>query len=314
MFVRGECLVETPFAGKGFQDAVEMVLRCSALGRYKLDLNMPVPEGTVPAPIRGKFFYRFSQGDGYAELALKPGLVPEEFYKATENLHFKKIATEENALRLRRTLEAALLNLNPRDVFNVHGCQPCAALPAELSEAPVLRDDFRLHLADYGEYDVGIEQLRRYHGDGSLCGLCLAWALVRQWVRGEGKGLERKDGLPRRGVKVKIGALGNGVDDAFEFLFRTQDDGRAVVDLAWSNGTPAPKVMPGGGAFAFQIASPGEKPQTFMLREKMVPREYLRLCEIKNENPGAFQEEKNWKALQVDFARRILEDPEPFEK
>ncbi|MDR1978950.1 MAG: hypothetical protein LBQ42_09490 [Synergistaceae bacterium] len=311
-FVRGKCSVETPFSGKGFEDAIEMALRCTSLNRYKLDLNMPVPEGTVPAPVRGKFFYRFSQEDGCVELALKPGLVPEEFYKVSEDLHFKRVPpeAEEQAMRLRRKIEAALLALDPADIFDVRKHKPCTVFPDDKPFGPPdLKDDFRLRLLDYGEYEVGIEQLRRYHGNASLCGLCLSWSLVRQWAGAS---------VPRRSVQVVSGALGDGIADAFEFLFRGAD-GRVVVDTAWGDGTSAPKVMPGSGAFAFRLGlassgfAPARPPRTFVLKEKAVPKEYLKLCGIKNENPKEFKEEKARKTLQLEFARRVLADPEPFE-
>jgi hypothetical protein len=326
-FVRGKCSVETSFAGKGFEDALEMVLRCTSLNRYALDLDMPVPQGTVPAPVRGKFFYRFSQEDGRAELAVKPGLVPEEFYKISEDLHFKRVPpeAEAQALELRREIETALLALDPADIFDVHARETCKPLPngafLELSEPPDLKDDFRLRLNDYGKYDVGIEQLRRYHGNEMLCGLCLSWSLVRQWAQ-EGKWREgsEKDGLPRRSVEVKSGAVGNGIRDALEFLFRGTGDDRVIFDPAWGDGTSAPKVMPGSGAFVFQLSlrrpgAEGPKPvQTFILKEEFVPKEYLKLCRAQNENPGAFKEEKARKTLQLEFARRVLAEPEPFER
>jgi hypothetical protein len=311
-FLRGECSVRTPFAGTGFEDAVEMVLRCTSLGRYTLDLDMPVPQGTVPAPVRGKFFYRFSQGDGYAELAVKPGLVPEEFYKISEDLHWKRVPpeAEERALELRRKIEAALMALAPAAIFDVHRYKPCSFVSREAEAAPPLTDDFRLRLEDYGEYLVGIEQLRRYHGNASLCGLCLAWSLIRQWARMNGA--EGKPGLPRRSVAVKAGSLGDGIGDAFEFLFRGKGN-RLVVDTAWGDETPAPKVMPGSGAFAFQISLGSQPARTFVLKEKAVPKEYLRLSRIYSENPAEFKEGEARKALQLEFARYALEEPEPFE-
>ena len=319
-FVRGDFSVKTPFAGKGFEDALEMVLRCASLNRYEVDLDMPVPQETVPAPVRGKFFYRFSQEDGCAELAVKPGLVPEEFYKISEDLHFGRIPPEAEgrALELRRKIEAALLALEPTDIFDVHTHRICEAFPGDdvPSEPPALEDGFFLHLNDYGKYTVGIEQLRRYHGNEMLCGLCLSWELIRQWVRMEGY---EKGGLPRRSVEVKSGALGKGIRDALEFLFRGTD-GRIALDPAWGDAiSAAPKVMPGSGAFVFRLSlaalaePPAKAYRTFILKEKAVPKEYLPRCRVKNENPGEFKEEKARKALQLDFARRVLADSYPFE-
>jgi hypothetical protein len=245
---------------------------------------------------------------------VKPGLVPEEFYRISADLHFKRVPpeAEERALELRRKIEAALLALDPADIFNVHTHKMRDVPPSgPLLDPPELKDDFRLLLRDYGRSEVGIEQLRRYHGNESLCGLCLAWSLVRQWARMEGN---VKDGLPRRSVEIKSGAFGSGIRDAFEFLFRGGDE-RVVFDLAWGDGTAAPKVMPGSGAFAFQFSRPSlpGPARTFTLKEEAAPKEYLRLCRLKKENPGGFKEEKARAALQLEFARRVLADPEPFE-
>ena len=84
-FVRERCAIETPFPGGGFRDAAEMVLRSVSRDRYRLDLSLPVPVGTVPAPVEGYFFFRFLQDGGCAGFSLRPGLVPEEFYAATED-------------------------------------------------------------------------------------------------------------------------------------------------------------------------------------------------------------------------------------
>jgi hypothetical protein len=118
-------------------------------------------------------------------------------------------------------------------------------------------------------------------------------------------------GLPRRSVQVRSGALGGGISDAFEFLFRGKD-GRVAADTAWGDSTPAPKVMPGSGAFAFQLSLP-ESSRTFILKEKFVPTEYLRLSRIYNENPQAFKENEARKTLQLEFARCTLKESEPFE-
>ena len=118
--------------------------------------------------------------------------------------------------------------------------------------------------------------------------------------------------MPRRSVKVKSGALGDGIRDAFEFLFRGKD-GRVVVDTVWGDGTSAPKVMPGSGAFVFQLSSGHGPSRTLVLKEKAVPREYLRLSRIYSENPAEFKENEARKALQLEFARCALKEPELFD-
>lgn len=307
-FVRGKCSIETAFAGLGFLDAIEMVLRCSSLGLYRVDTEMPAPDGTPLAPVRGKFFYRFIQEDGVLELTVKPNLVPQEFYRATEDLHSGKIKSEDGPMALRRTVESALLSLDPTDIFDVRALKPCTVKTAEPVAAPSLDDPSRLVLEDFDSYKIGIRQLQRYHGDQAVCGLCLTWALARQWAKTVFKG----DPVPRRKVSVKVGASGKGIDDAIEFLFRLSGTERSTIDLRWGKEMNAPEVLPGAGFFAFQISMADTK-RAFVLKEDLVPREYLRLCAIKAANPSSFKEETERKKLQYEFASRMLLESEPFQ-
>ncbi|MDR1651573.1 MAG: hypothetical protein LBR87_07280 [Synergistaceae bacterium] len=308
-FVRGKCSVETPFTGLGFKDGMEAVLRAPSLGLYKVDTDMPVPRGTVPAPIRGAFFYRFVQDGGTVDLTLKPGLIPEEFYRATEGLHSGKITSEDEVLKIRRGIESALMGLSPGDIFDAVSCRPCGVTPDEYEEPPPLDDDFRVRLNDFAEYDVGVDDARFFHGDESLCGLCLVWSLVRQWIRGDAR--LQNSCLPRRSVSVAIGALGRGVNDAFEFLFRTSD-GRSSVNIKWSAGFGAPEVMPGAGFFAFGLGLEGERRSVFALKERIVPRDYLKICGEMAGKAADFRERAARKKLQRDFVRQVLSEPEPF--
>jgi hypothetical protein len=308
-FVRGECSLETAFKGSGFMDAIEMVLRCRSLGLYKVDPDMRVPDGTPPAPVSGKFFYRFIQGDGTVELTLKPGLVPQEFYTATEDLHCGKLASETGVLDLRREIESAILSMNPRDIFDVRTQRPCSDGSRKSQEPPLLRDYTVLKIDDYGEFSVNAERVRRYHGDASLCGMCLTWALVRQWANKRGFSNEP---MPRGKVTVTSGASGSGIDDALEFLFRISGTKRYSVDTRFGDGLRAPEVLPGAGAFVFGLSLEGSAQDIFILRDELAPREYLRLCKLKSEHPHDFKEMEELKSLQRDFARRMLSEAEPF--
>ena len=307
VLTRGRFSVETAFTGLGFKDAVEMALRAPSMGLYSIDPDMPVPSGSVPAPGGGFFFYRFVQDDGMLELAVKPGLVPQGFYRATDDLASGKIKDEAEVLKIRRDIEKALAGLSPHEIFDVLSCRACA-VRTEYAEPPGLEDDFRLLLDDFAEYEVSAEDARFFHGDDSLCGLCLFWSLVRQWARGEN--LQGR-AIPRRRVSVKIGARGKGVDDACEFLFRTSD-GRSSVDLEWGKTLGAPEVMPGEGYFAFSLGLDGQRHKAFALKDDMVPRDYLRLCNEMAANPADFRGHGERKKLQRDFARHLLSEPEPF--
>lgn len=309
-FVRERCRIETPFPGGGFRDAAEMVLKSVSQDRYRLDPKLPIPDGVVPAPVEGRFFFRFLQDGGRAAFSLRPGLVPEEFYSVTEDLHHGRgdpEETEARALELRRRIASAILALDPSELFLVHEAQAAEVSP-EGAEPPALEDGGSLTLTDRETYSVTVESLRRYHGDAALCGLCLVWSLVRQFGRAAGLGA-----FERRAVGVTAGARGAGILDGLEYLFRGFDDGRAVFDFGWAEGLGAPRAPMRSGAFAFRLALPGRVPATFVLKGEHVPHEYFALCERKAAEGSAFSEEPRRRALQLEFARRALGEPELFE-
>lgn len=275
-FVRGKCRVETNATNAGILDALEMVLR------------------TPPAPressASGNLLFRISQEDGYAELALKP-----------------EITFSEQEYR-QEAAAAKLLALAPRDIFSIRDEKRCTVSEGPASELPLLADDFRLTVEDSAAYEVRLEQLLRYHGGNSLCGLCLTWSLVRQLCAETGRGAV----LPRRKCEFEIGARGDGIRDGAEFLFRGFGDGRVFFGDKTGEGLRAPVAPSGSGVFAFRITLPGEPSRRFVLKDAFVPHEYFRLCEKKNASPGSFAEEAERKRLQIEFARCMLREQSPF--
>jgi hypothetical protein len=307
-FIREKCSVETSFMGEGFRDAVEMVLRCVSRGAYHADPEMPVPDNTPPAPGGGKFFYRFKQCDGFAELTVKPGLVPEEFYEATEELHSGRAESEERCLSLRRTIEKTLLSLAPSEIFEIRGGCPCRPAPDCNRGVAELEDEFTVKLNDFGIFDVTLEDARLYHGEESLCGVCLAWSLVRQWISLTASSISSP--LPRREIVFESAADGSGIDDAFEYIFRTSSGARKSSDITELR---APEVFPGAGRFAFGLSIGGNRATRFALKNKMVPKDYLRLCGMRSATEGAFEKQSELRELQLEFARAMLAEEEPFD-
>jgi hypothetical protein len=263
----------------------------------------------LPAPGGGKFFYRFRQDEGCAELTLKPGLVPKEFYDATEALSSGKAKSEEYCLFLRRVVEAALLPLPPSEIFDVARRETCEPPDSPPETAGDISRGFSLTLGDFGIFRAELGDAIAYHGGDSLCGVCLSWALARQWLSALG-GADAEIPVPRREIFLETAAQGAGILDAFEFLFRTSGDGR-TGELKSS--VKAPEVLPGAGSFAFAISMGGGGRKIFALRENMVPRDYLRLCQRRIESPHTFADGETLKALREDFARSMLNEPEPFE-
>lgn len=92
--------------------------------------------------MEGYFFFRFLQDGGCAGFSLRPGLVPEEFYAATEDLHHGRgdpEAAEARALELRRAIASAIRSLDPSELFVVHEARAAEPLP-EGNEPPPLEE------------------------------------------------------------------------------------------------------------------------------------------------------------------------------
>ncbi len=308
-FVRGKATVATPFPGVGFRDAMEMTLRTTSLGRYHFDLNTPSPAGALPAPVEGKFFFRFSQEGGHAALSVREGLVPQEFYELSQLLHQGALPPngEQKVLELRREVARAILKLSPEDIFIVHSHEASSPVGIGDQTIPILHDLTALSLEDYESYTVSLDQMLLNHGYGSVCGLCLVWALARQIAQIAGG-----DALKRREWEFRVGAEGEGVRDGLEFLFRAFSDGRAVFDKEWGLKQGAPLATRDGGAFAFEVRTSGFA-RTFVLKQEFAPTEYLRLCDRKNRRPSDFTEETARKQRQVEFARRMLKEKQAFD-
>lgn len=76
---RNEIALDTAFPGPGARDGFEMVTRMVSGGRYHVDFAIAAPE--VPKSPTGSYFFRFKYRDRVVDLALRPGIVREEFLR-----------------------------------------------------------------------------------------------------------------------------------------------------------------------------------------------------------------------------------------
>ena len=113
---RADITVESGFPGDGARDAFEMVTRAVTGGRYRLALELAGPD--VPEAPGGRFFFRIGYRGTAVDLALRGGLVPEEFLQ----LACREAPTPAEANRARQLKEEmaeTLLRLPPDDVYTV---------------------------------------------------------------------------------------------------------------------------------------------------------------------------------------------------
>lgn len=107
-------------AGLGLIDGVEMVTRAWTRGRMIADdrLNTRLP--ALDLPDGGKYYYEMEYEGKRIAMALKDGLIPEEFMELTRKAMAATINPEE-ACRLqdvKENIAAALMSREPEELFN----------------------------------------------------------------------------------------------------------------------------------------------------------------------------------------------------
>ena len=110
---RNEIALDTAFPGPGGRDGFEMVTRMVSSGRYKVDFSIADPE--VPKSPSGSYFFRFKYRSRVVDLALRSGIVREEFLR---------LARQEN----RTTEETSRLEELKADMADRLMAQPAEVL------------------------------------------------------------------------------------------------------------------------------------------------------------------------------------------
>lgn len=89
---REEIALDTAFPGPGGRDGFEMVTRMVSGGRYKVDLALA--DASVAKSPTGSYFFRLKYRGRAVDLALRPGIVAEEFLRLARQ---EKRTPEEEA-------------------------------------------------------------------------------------------------------------------------------------------------------------------------------------------------------------------------
>jgi len=76
---RNEIALDTAFPGPGGRDGFEMVTRMVSGDRYKVDFS--IAGADVPKSPTGSYFFRFKYRGRTVDLALRPGIIREEFLR-----------------------------------------------------------------------------------------------------------------------------------------------------------------------------------------------------------------------------------------
>ncbi len=107
----------TAFPGAGVRDAVEMVTRAVSRERYRVDIEYDEPE--APAAAAGRFYFSLDYDDRSCKLAIRPGVVPDEFIVLGRRCRIGQ-GTEVEMMRwseLKEELAVATMAASPDELF-----------------------------------------------------------------------------------------------------------------------------------------------------------------------------------------------------
>lgn len=112
--------------GRGIMDTVKQVLGVIEDESLRLDIEYSLDKTGPAAPGGGRYYFEVGCGEKLVKLAVKDGVVPEEFFRCSAEMHRKrqageKISEEEIAhlQKLREDISQVILNSDRRDLFRV---------------------------------------------------------------------------------------------------------------------------------------------------------------------------------------------------
>lgn len=114
---RRQICVRTAFAGPGARDAIELVTRAATGDRYVVD---PALALTSRGATLEQFVFRISYGDTAVTLAVREGIVPDEFV-ALARTEGRTQTQEERFSRLKLEMFDRVMGLAADEVYDVVG-------------------------------------------------------------------------------------------------------------------------------------------------------------------------------------------------
>lgn len=112
--------------GRGIMDTVKQVLGVVEDESLRLDIEYSLDKMGPAAPGGGRYYFEVGCGDTLVKLAVKDGVIPEEFFRYSAEMHRKRLAgekiTEEEIAylqKLREGISRVILEADSEDLFRV---------------------------------------------------------------------------------------------------------------------------------------------------------------------------------------------------
>lgn len=156
-----------------------------------------------------------------------------------------------------------------------------------------------------GPMEIGFEDLKKFHGTRSICGLTVGFTILSAaWPH-----LSAGQPLARDTIEIETGFPGPGARDAFEMVTRAVSRDAYHIRTGIS---PGPQIAEAAkGAYWFRVSSGGRAVE-LGLKPEVVPPEFVaRRRRMLSGNADA-DEAAAFRSLQKEFSTRLL-NMEPAE-
>lgn len=157
-----------------------------------------------------------------------------------------------------------------------------------------------LSIADQdGPLEIGFEDLKKFHGTRSICGLSVGFTILSAaWPH-----LSAGQPLPRDTIEIETGFPGPGARDAFEMVTRAVSREAYHIRTGIS---PGPQIAEAAkGAYWFRVSS-GGKAVEFGLKPEVVPAEFVARRRKILAGSADADEAARFRSLQKEFSTRLL--------
>jgi hypothetical protein len=141
----------------------------------------------------------------------------------------------------------------------------------------------------------------QYHGRAFIAGVALAFKLL------ELVAARLADGeLVRGKLQVVLGVNGPGIIDGIEMATRARSHGALTVNQQIAQAEDAPDAADGqGGKYYFEFAY-GEKKMTVILKEGLIPQEFLDLAYKTHAGTISVREAARLQQLKEEIAQLLM--------
>ena len=150
-----------------------------------------------------------------------------------------------------------------------------------------------------GPIEISFDDLKKYHGTRSLCGLSVGYTVLgAAWAAlSDGEPLDRND------ITVETAFGGPGARDAVEMVTRaiSRDAFQLVSDKQPDNNI----AEAAKGAYWYRITGNG-KAVELGLKPDILPENFIKLRRILLAGNGTDEQAKAFRGLQIELSNRLL--------